>query len=181
MCKKPKNGELSGAKGIDQKKVQAKELVIITCSNAIIHVKDNKRGHTVQNGDKALDENEDIITGELMDKILLTENPNKEQNSTTKKSETSNKSFPGADPTLTDDSHDSETLASGDKSRNDQYSMVKSVIKEIDSNSDVISIFPKGDKPLSIVSKDSLPGASSLAKLTKQTGLTGKLLTTETF
>ena len=92
------------------------------------------------------------------------------------KSETLNKSFPGADPTLADDSHASETLASGVKSRNDQYSMVKSAIKKIDSNSDIISIFPKGDKPLSIVSKES-----RLAKLTKQTGHTGKLLTTETF
>ena len=176
LCKNPKNGELSGTKGIDQKKVQAKELVTITCSDAIIHVKDNKRRQTVQNGHNALDENEDIITGELRDKILLTENPNKEQNSTTKKSETSNKSFPGADQVA--NYHASETLASGVKSRNDQDSMVKSAIKKIYPNSDKISIPPKGDKPFSIASKDSLPGASGIAK---PTGHTGKLLTTETF
>ena len=81
---------------------------------------------------------------------------------------------------LVNNSHASENLASSVKSRSDQDSMVKSAIKTIDSNSDIISIPEKGDKPLSIVSKDILPGASGIAKITKQTGHTGKLLT-ETF
>ena len=121
----------------------------------------------------------DIITGELMDKILLTENPNKEQNSTTKVRNLKQVfprswSYPGWRlPCFWNSSQWSKVHES---------SIIPwSAIKKTDFNSDIISIFSKSDKPLSTVSKDSLPGAGSLVKLTKQTGHSGKLLTTETF
>ena len=195
LNKNPENDKLSGANLIDQNQVQAKEFVTITCSDAIIQFSDKKRRPTVQIGDKTGDENEDIISGELLDKILLNENPNQEHNSRTDKSKTSNKSFPEADPILIEgrysaNSRASETIASGVKS-DDQKSMVKPAINKFQSSSDImprgddglsqehdntISKPQNGDGQLSGAVKDRQPSTNGL-----RNGLAGKQLTRETF
>ena len=82
----------------DENQVQAKEFVTITCSDVIVvQFMEKKRMQTIQNRNTALGQNENIVIGELLNKMLLLENPDKDQNCRVERSKSSYKSATEAD------------------------------------------------------------------------------------
>ena len=130
----------------DENQVQAKEFVTITCSDKIVvQFMEKKRMQTIQNRGTALSENKVIVTGELLDKMLLLKSPDKDQSSRVERPKSSYKLSPEAESSKIDEREFvPETLANGVKSPNDQHSMVKSAIKKFESKSDLVKTGDEG-------------------------------------